>query len=68
MCGVVPGATVVVVVEAAGRSGEPPFGGDPVLFGGATDEGRDQPAPLVDEAGEIEVSLVVTRRECEDGG
>jgi hypothetical protein len=56
-------------VEAAGRSGEPPFGEcDPVAVGGAADDGRDQPAPLVDDAGEMEVSLVVMRRECEDGG
>lgn len=65
----VPGVAVVDAVEAVGRSGESPFGEcDPVVGGGAADDGRDQPAPLVDEAGETAVSLVVTRRECEDGG
>lgn len=67
--GVIPGVTGVVIAGAVGMSGDPSFGEwDPVAFGGAADDGRDQPAPLVDEAGEIEVSLVVTRRECEDGG
>jgi hypothetical protein len=62
--GVVPGVSGVVIVGAVGRSGEPSFGEcDPVAFGGAADDGRDQPAPLVEEAGEVEVSLVVTRRE-----
>lgn len=60
----VPGATVVTAMEAVGRSGEPPFGEcDPAVAGGAAEDGRDQPAPPVDEAGEVEVSLVVTRRE-----
>ena len=59
----------MVAAGAAGSSGESPFGEcDPVAVGGAADDGRDQPAPLVDDTGEIEVSLVVTRREWEDGG
>jgi hypothetical protein len=66
---VTAGVAIAVAVEAAGRSGEAAFGEcDPVAVGGAADDGRDQPAPLVDEAGEMEVSLVVMRRECEDGG
>lgn len=55
--------------EAAGMRGELSFGEcDPAALGGATDDGRDHPAPLVEEAGEVEVNLVVTRRECEGDG
>ena len=59
----------VGTVVADGRSGEPLFGEcDPVVFGGATEDGRDQPAAPVDEAGEMVVSLAVTKRECDAGG
>ena len=51
-------------VERAGNSlvGE----WDPVGFEGAAEEGRDHPTPLVEDAEEVDVSLVVTRREYEE--
>lgn len=65
-CCTAPG---VAPAAALGRRGELLIGDcEPTAFGGATEEGRDQPAPLVDDAGDIEVNLVVTRREWEDDG
>lgn len=39
---------------------------DPLATGGVAEDGRDQPGPAADEAGEAAVSLAVTRRECEE--
>lgn len=47
-----------------GKVEESSFGEcSPVAFGGAAEDGLDHPAPLVDDAGEVDVNLVVTRRE-----
>lgn len=63
-CSAAPGFALAVAV---GRRGELLFGDcEPTAFGGAAEDGRDQPAPLVDDAGDVEVNLVVTRRECEE--